>query len=146
MRADNSVLSSAANALWHRCALTSGTRVEDALLTADRVLTALDAGLRRWIGAEGYAALLKRATVLTEAAHPALHCVADLPVNAPNGTNGRVYQGVEIVAAMIALLTTLLSLLGRIIGEEMAARLVENIGQPSPRGVVSSLNRDEVDD
>lgn len=146
MRPDHSALQDAANALWNRCAVNRGTRVEDALFTADRVLTALDAGLRRWIGAEGYAALLKRATSLTDDEHPALHCVADLPIDDTSDTNGRVYQGVEIAAAMTSLITTLLSLLGRIIGEEMAVRLVESIGQPSPRGVVSDLIRDEVDD
>lgn len=39
---------------------------------------------------------------------------------------------------MVAAVAALIDLLGRIIGEEMAVRLVEQTGVPSPRGVVST--------
>jgi hypothetical protein len=43
-----------------------------------------------------------------------------------------------VAAGLVALVTALIELLGRIIGEEMAVRLVEQIGIPSAPGVVST--------
>ena len=59
----------------------------------------------------------------------------------------RAHGAAEVAAGMVALVATLIDLLGRIIGEEMAVRLVEETAcrlarrqedRPSPRGVVST--------
>jgi hypothetical protein len=48
----------------------------------------------------------------------------------------------DLADGMVAMVATLIDLLGRIIGEDMAVRLVEQAGaeteRPSPRGVVST--------
>lgn len=147
MSDDASMSRDVAQRLWRRVAGGDPTLdVERALDISDRVLTALDADLRRWVGAEGYAALLKRATVMAEAQHPALRHVPDLELESAPGRHEHLPQVAEIVEGMIALTATMMELLGRIIGIGMAARLMERVGVPSPRGVVSTSLRNHTDD
>lgn len=73
----------------------------------------------------GYRALLDRALVLTRAEHPALRslsCGGDEPVTT---ADVRAEGAAEVAAGMVALVAALVELLGRIIGEEMAVRLVD---------------------
>jgi hypothetical protein len=44
----------------------------------------------------------------------------------------------QAAAGMVAWVAALMDLLGRIIGEETAVRLVEHAAVPTPRGVVST--------
>jgi transcriptional regulator GlxA family with amidase domain len=44
----------------------------------------------------------------------------------------------QVAAGMVAWVAVMMDLLGRIIGEETAVRLVEQTAIPSPRGVVST--------
>lgn len=125
-----------ARRLWERSVGSQG-RDLDIDAATDRVLTDLERALRRWVGAEGYAALLNRAVAITLPHHPALAHIEDLSVSTvtPGGLTATAEQ---VSAAVIALLATVLDLLGRIVGNEMAMRLVDQMGQPSPRGVVST--------
>lgn len=116
--------------------------VAHTLADVDRLLTALEAGFRRSVGAEGYAALLRRATLLSVESHPALFIIPELAVERESDLNGTTYRAADVADGMLALLTTLIALLGRIIGVKMTARLLEQISVPSPRGVVSTTNRD----
>lgn len=125
----------AARRLWARAAGDTRTP-EDVAAAAERMCTELRAGLERWIGTEGYRALLDRALGLTRAEHPALDGLSCLGGDAPVTTAAmRVHRESDMAAGMVALLAALIELLGRIIGEEMAVRLVEQIGTPSPREV-----------
>jgi len=143
----DSTTRTAAQELWLRFAGTdSSVNREHVLDTADRVLTALDADLRRWAGAEGYGALLRRATAIVEVQHPALRHITDLAMEASPSGNGRVHPASEIAEGMIALLAALMELLNRIVGAEMGARLMGNVGVPSLRGVVSTSNGNQTDD
>jgi len=86
----------------------------------------LRAGLSRWVGSEGYRALLDRALEDVRAGHPAiagLECGAgDLQgVAAAVGVHGSA----EVREGIIALVALLIDLLGRLIGEGMAMGLVE---------------------
>jgi len=62
----------------------------------------------------------------------------------------RTHGAADVAAGMVALVAGLVELLGRIIGEDMALRLVEQTGvqthretvKPSPRGVVSTESRE----
>jgi hypothetical protein len=144
MNAPDSTSTRAAQHLWSRLAGNGGDMAH-VLAAADAVLTELDAGLRRWIGAEGYAALLKRAIVLTLPQHPALHHIPDLAIESASN-NGAVYRANDVALAMIALISTMMDLLGRIIGPEMAARLVEHVGGPSLRGSAGRTKTDARND
>lgn len=131
----------AARGLWQRVS-ESGEPDASSAARGDHVLSLVEAGLRKWVGAEGYAALLNRAIALTAPEHPALSAVDDLGIARSPSSNGRVYTPTEVQEGLIALLATLMALLGRIIGESMAMRLIEQIGAPSPRGTVSSNIQD----
>lgn len=93
----------------------------------------LRVGLGRWIGVQGYHALVAPALELARADHPALNGVSCL-----GGDEAVVAAAVEthgagkVVAGLVALLAALVGLLGRIIGIEMAVQLVEQIGIRSP--------------
>lgn len=130
--------SDAARHLWTRAGGDS-RQAADVADAVEYVRKALRMGLGRWIGAEGYRALLERGRKQVREEHPALDGLAGLSEVEPVSAAAVEAQGAEAVAAgMVALLSTMTGLLGRIIGEEMAVRLVEQVGTPSPRGVVSS--------
>jgi hypothetical protein len=132
------VATDVARRLWTRAAGDSRAP-EEVAAAAERMCTQLRAGLGRWIGAEGYRALLDRALGLARAEHPALGSFSCLGGGEP-GTMAavRAHGADRVTAGLEALVAALIELLGRIIGEEMAVRLVEQIGMPSPRGVVSA--------
>ena len=138
-----------ARGLWQR-AVGDSTTPEDVAAAATRMCTELRAGLSRWVGAMGYRALIDRALLLARAEHQALGSLSchgqDEPVTA---TAVRAHSAAEVATGMVALVAALVELLGRIIGEEMAVRLVEHIGMksetdrktPSPRGIVSTESK-----
>jgi hypothetical protein len=110
--------------------------------------TQLRLRLGRWIGATGYRALLDRALGLARAEHPALgglscHGEEELDVAAAV----RAHGAAEVAAGMMAVVAVLIDLLGRLIGEEMALRLVEQAGtesasqRASPPNVVSTQSK-----
>jgi hypothetical protein len=50
----------------------------------------------------------------------------------------RVHGPAKVTTSVVGLVATLIDLLGRIVGEEMAVQLVEQTGIPRPRGVVTT--------
>jgi hypothetical protein len=135
-----------ARRLWQRAAGDTST-LEEVAATAERTCTQLQAGLARWVGTEGYRALLHRALLLARAEHPALGSLSCHGGDRPVTTGAaRAHSAAEVATGMVALVAALVELLGRIIGEEMAVRLVEQIGiegdgDPSPRVAVSTESR-----
>ena len=138
-----------ARRLWERAAGDSSAP-EDVAVAATRMCTELRAGLSRWVGAMGYRALIDRALLLARAEHPALSSLSCHGGDEPVTTAGvRAHSAAEVATGMVALVAALVELLGRIIGEEMAVRLVEHIGMksetdrktPSPRGIVSTESK-----
>jgi hypothetical protein len=113
----------------------------------------------------GYRILFDRALALARAEHPALGGLECLGGVQPVTTDIQpAPSAAEVAAGMVALVANLVELLGRIVGEEMAVRLVEQTAGerqtgpkhedtgtepardrepkeregPSPRGVVST--------
>lgn len=128
----------AARRLWAGAAGDTSAP-EEVAAAAVRLCALLRAGLGRWVGAEGYRALLDRALGLARAEHPALGSLSCHRGDEPVTTAAvRAHGAAEVAAGMVVLVATLIELLGRIVGEEMAVRLVEQTGTPSPRGVVST--------
>jgi len=127
-----------ARRLWARAAGDTSVP-EEIAAAAERMCTQLRAELGRWIGAEGYRALLDRALGLARAEHPALGDFSCLGGDEPGTIAAvRAHGAGGVTAGVVELVAALMELLGRIIGEEMAVRLVEQIGTPSRRGVVST--------
>jgi hypothetical protein len=128
----------AARRLWERAA-GNGTGPEKLAAAADRMCVELRAGLGRWVGAAGYQALVDRALTMTRAEHPALGSFSCLGGDEPaTATAVGAHGAAQVAAGLVAMVTAVIELLGRIIGDEMAVRLVEQIAVPGPRGVVSS--------
>jgi hypothetical protein len=93
---------------------------------AERVGAGLCTGLTRWIGSEGYQGLLLRALDEVRAEHPwmaHLRCEEGRLNGLAAATSGQPPAAVR--AGMLALLVALARVLGRITGEEMAIRLME---------------------
>jgi hypothetical protein len=136
-----------ARRLWERAAGDTDSAVEVAV-AATRMCTELRAGLSRWVGSMGYRALIDRALLLARAEHPALGSLSCHGGDEPASSAAvRVHSAAEVATGMVALVAALVELLGRIIGEEMAVRLVEQTAMkretetPRPRGVVSTESK-----
>jgi hypothetical protein len=137
--------------LWSRVA-GNASESQEVAEAAERMCTQLRLGLGRWIGATGYRALLDRALGLVRAEHPALgslscHGEEELDVAAAV----RAHGAAEVAAGIMAVVAVLIDLLGRLIGEEMALRLVEQAGtesasqRSSAPNVVSTQSKGESD-
>ena len=85
--------------------------------------------LARFLGPTGAQALFTRALGLAQVKHPFLKEIRIGHRSAPalEGVTGtiQVHGAAAVAAALIAVLETLLGLLGRLIGDDMATQLVE---------------------
>ena len=89
----------------------------------------LSAGLSRWIGTEGYRALRGRALDEARSVHPVLERLSFDGTDADQLAAAVEAHGVAPVAlAVEAFIASLIELLGRIVGDEMAANLIESAG------------------
>ncbi len=119
---------------------------DNVLVVADELLTKLEARLRRWIGAEGYAALLNRSVALTLPHNAALASVSDLHPRAaessPSSQTAAVFSESETSDAIIALLIVMMEQLGSIVGTDMAVRLVALSAPPNARSLAGHESKD----
>lgn len=118
-------------------ALRAAADGPSAVATADALFRALATELSRSFGPYGYHALLVRALAQTRAEHPALAGVQVRSV--PEPSLDGLAEGVQrhgpaaATAGVAAVLTTLVALLGRVIGDELAQRLVaQALPTPAP--------------
>jgi hypothetical protein len=123
-----------ARQLWHTIA--GDARTPEAVAAgADRLWNGLSIRLGRWIGASGYQALLNRALGIARAEHACLH---DLSCGGGEGAmvamTARTHGAGEVAESMVTVATALIDLLGRIVAEDMAIHLVNQVTAPSPRG------------
>jgi hypothetical protein len=99
---------------------------EVAMAAADRIFTSLGARLGRWVGSDAFDTLLQRARASTRSDHPLLDRVLSAGAAGLAGQDpaveGVTTQGVRDATA--ATLDALATLLGRFVGEDLAARLV----------------------
>jgi hypothetical protein len=111
-------------------------KIEGAAL--QRMISRVFESLRDSMGVDGCNALLVRALARTEAEHPALKNIARLNENSIHldGVVASVdLHGVAAVTkALEALLAALIDALGRLIGEDMAIRLIDPDAPPSRSG------------
>jgi hypothetical protein len=119
---------------------TASVTPETALLALQRSFTRVTDALRNSMGAAGCAALLARALTRTEGAHPVLkdlHGHADDGIRLDRIAASADAHGIENVAAAIeALIGSLVDILTRLIGDDMAIRLLDHDGPqpPAPGG------------
>ena len=110
-------------------------------VAATRICEQLYRDLSRWIGTDGCHALFARALTRTQSGHAALRDVR------LGGATDSCLEGVAesvqvhgasaVAAGLEAMLVALLELLGRLIGEDMATRLIEQSVARDTRGAAS---------
>lgn len=135
----------AARRLWSR--ITGDAGVPDGIpASAEQLFADLRVGLGRWIGTDGYGTLLTRALVLARKDHPSLASLSGLAEGQPATSAAVQAHGAGAVSVgLMALVAVLIELLGEIIGEDMAVRLVEQAGIPGQRAGAKTERRRERD-
>lgn len=99
------------------------------LAGADRICARVCVGLTRWFGPFGAAALMSRALARAQVEHPVLAPAAVLSDKSPCVTG--LIDGVQpgearlLSEGVIVLLATLTDLIGRLIGDDLALRLLD---------------------
>ncbi|MBC8087192.1 MAG: hypothetical protein H7Z40_07975 [Phycisphaerae bacterium] len=109
----------------------------EAATTASEVLTKLQVGLGRWIGTASYNMLFSRALNMTRADFPVLEGLASSSATASELlTLMQAADRSTITSGLTALIATIIELLGRLIGHDVAIQLVEHLGPTDARSVV----------
>ena len=105
----------------------------DAAAGAARVLQRLSADLSRFIGSDGYQALLARARARAEATHPSLKQI-NITERAVEGVEESIqaHGAAQTAAGLEATAKALIDLLGRLIGNDLALKLVEQNSADGP--------------
>lgn len=116
--------------------------VEASVVGAERACRDVARELTRWFGAVGYHALLTRALADAVAEHPVLRSVRIGAPTAPSvdglADAARTHGAEAATDAVATVLTSLIALLGRLIGEDLAVNLISQVltdaapGSPSP--------------
>ncbi len=107
--------------------------VDAAVVTAlNNVCLHLRVGISRWIGGDGYRILLDRTLDQVEEEHPVVHRCREETGGAREDT-GENHSAEEVEKGFVALVSRMVDHLGRVVGEEMAMRLVEQSWELSPR-------------
>ena len=127
-----------AGRLW-TAAAAGATESGDSLARCERLFTDIEAGLRRWIGAEGYASLLSRSAADVLPVYPALLTIPNLITDESEISSSTAADGAAQRTAVLALLVAMMRQLGGIIGDNLAVRLIEQSGTPSPRGIAGEV-------
>ena len=125
-----------ARGLWTR---NPSDGPEQAAAAAHEVCVRLRTGLVRWVGSEGYRALLHRSLEQARVESPALKLLScngsdEQEIAAAVQARGAA----EVTAGVVTLVATLIDLLGRLIGEELAVELVKQAVREDPRRVSNS--------
>ncbi|MGZ8399424.1 MAG: hypothetical protein ACXWWN_10325 [Gemmatimonadales bacterium] len=134
----SAVATEAARQFWAHNGLEAGAPREMAA-TAEQGCARLRAVLTRWIGSEGYRALVDRALDQARAEHPVLEGLQchGAGVEGFAAAVG-VHSAAEVREGIMALVARLIDLLSRLIGEEMATRLVEQAWAGAARPAAST--------
>ena len=129
--------------MWERAATTMEA-TDDVRKRGERLFASTEAGLRRWIGAEGYASLLSRAVADVLPEHPALVTIPNVISDETEVSGSMEVDATDQQRAVIALLVAMMRQLGGIIGDNLAIRLIEQSGTPSLRGTAGDEHTDTV--
>jgi hypothetical protein len=109
---------------------------DDLVGAAESVFRRLHGHLSRWFGVEGYNALVARTVDRARVTHPVLRLIGNPRPEKENGkareevglaaiaSSLRPLPEVEATEALVSLLGTFVSLLGRLVGDDMAIRLI----------------------
>lgn len=117
--------SAIAQRLWEREGVHHASP-EATAAVVERVCADLRTGISRWIGGAGYGVLLERALTEARKSHPVLvglSCLGDH--DEATVSAARAHGRDKVQLGFIALVDAMIERLGRVVGNEMAVRLVE---------------------
>ena len=125
MTRNSTAAEDASRRVWARVPTDTGSP-EAVAANVVRVCADLQTSLRRWIGPGGHQALVQRALERQRSEHPVLRSFScqggeERAIEAA----ARAHGAAPVAAGVVAMLATLIDLLGHIIGEDLAVRLVE---------------------
>jgi hypothetical protein len=130
-----------AQRLLARASVSDDTGASDPAANADRMYRAMGNMLTRWFGPYGYHALLARALAETRPAHPALAAVdikGETDPRLDGIANAAVAYGAgATVDAVTDVAASVVELLGRLIGEDMAQKVIDAV-MPELRNAAGS--------
>lgn len=124
---------SSAHAVAHQIlareiAAVGASSAVDTAHAAERAFQGVSGNLTRWVGPDATHALFARALVLAQRQSPALHAVPPPTRSAllldAVAAHGGPHDNTAVIDATGMILTTLIELLGRLIGDDLAVRLV----------------------
>ena len=99
------------------------------MTSVEYIGTCVPDALARWFGSYGSLALVTRALAITVPEHPALTTVTAASAQSPRliglAASARVHGATATANAVTALLASLVELLGRLIGDDLALMLLE---------------------
>lgn len=121
-----------ARRLWAHENDVGSTTPAEVAAGAARVLARLDLTLGRWVGVDGVRALRSRGVALARPAHPALATLSPAAGDEEVMAAVRTHGPEAVATGIVAVVATVTDLLGRIVGEQMAVRLVELSGNARP--------------
>lgn len=114
---------------------TQGDAPDVAVAAVQAACERVYGALSRWLGANGSRALFTRALAQAQVEHPLLRDIR-FRTESESGLEGvtesiQVHGVAAVAAGLESLLVGLIELLGRLVGDDMAARLIEQ-GVPNP--------------
>ena len=112
-------------------ATAQASSTEEVLVAVERLCADLRTGLVPWVGGEGFRALLDRAIGEVELEHPALGGLSflggDEPTSTATSVDERAREFDHVAVVTMALIVALINAFGRIVGDTLALRLVDQI-------------------
>jgi hypothetical protein len=116
-------------------------------MTGKRVFARMQSNLSRWFGADGFHALLVRTVERTRAVYPVLSLaypigVVDitLSVDVLQANPAPTYEAAS--EASVAAIAGFIALLTRLVGDDMAVQLIEEVWPNSPPALVDGASRE----
>lgn len=117
------VATETAHRLWVRDGTVADKNVAE---VTERISDRLEVGLARWIGSDGYRMLLERAVQRARADYPALaelSCQSGRLQGVPTAV--QAHGAPAVTKSIPGLVALVIDSLGRVVGEDMAVRMVE---------------------
>jgi hypothetical protein len=129
-----------------RCRADPIASADASVVAAERACRDVADEITRWFGAVGYHALLTRAVAEAVAEHPVLRSVRIGAPSAPSlggvADAARAHGAGAVTDAIAAVLTALIALLGRLIGEDLAVNLISQVMTDAARGSTTQRDSD----
>jgi hypothetical protein len=115
----------------------NASRATEAVANGERVLQRLQGDLTRWFGPEGVDALFMRASDIVRASHPIMagvehrglgqFCLSGIVGAEAGHAASAESNGDEVTEGIVVFIATIIALIGRLVGDDMAHRMIRQM-------------------